>query len=227
MNRHASPALLRAVLVAAWLAALGAGPALAEQPPGAAKASSPKAARSARPQWSELTTSQQAALRPLAKLWNGLGEAHKRKWLALSVNFTRMSPAEQATLHSRMTEWSTLSARQRAQARLNFAEVKRLAPPDERKAKWQAYQALSVEERHRLAESAATLPASAAMPVRPVPVRKLAPVPAGAIAHPRSAPRIQLDPPATSGPLLAPMPATAEAASPAPPAASAAGTPVR
>ena len=48
-----------------------------------------------------------------------------------------------------MTEWAALSPQQRAQARLNFAEIKRL-PADERKAKWEAYQALQPEEKRKL-----------------------------------------------------------------------------
>ena len=52
-----------------------------------------------------------------------------------------MSGAEQAKLHSRMTEWAALSPQQRTQARLNFAETKQLSP-DDKKAKWEAYQAL-------------------------------------------------------------------------------------
>ncbi len=198
---------LRAAVLAACLLAFGGGTAALAGPPspGPAKAGGTKPARAAaRPLWHELTADQQAALHPLAKLWNSLGEAHKRKWLALSGNFSRMSAEEQATLHSRMTEWSTLSPRQRARARLNFAEIRRLAPPDERKAKWEAYQALSEEERRRLAASAAAVPATTAMPVRPVPARKLAPVPADALHDPRSAPRIQLEPPPVQGPLLAP-----------------------
>jgi len=231
MSRLPLRSLPRAALLAAWLlGALGmAVPALAEQPPqgAAVKAASPKSARTAaaRPLWSELSATQQAALRPLAKHWNGLSEAHKRKWLVLSRNFEKMNAAEQATLHSRMTDWSTLSARQRAQARLNFAEVKRLAPPDERKAKWEAYQALSEEERRALAASAATAPATTALPVRPVPVRKLAPVPADAVLHPRNSPRIQLTPPAQPGPLLAPTPAAAEAMVPVPASSATAATP--
>ena len=48
-----------------------------------------------------------------------------------------------------MTEWVALSPNQRSEARLNFAEARKL-PPEEKKAKWQAYQALSAEERQKL-----------------------------------------------------------------------------
>ena len=73
-------------------------------------------------------------------------------------------------LHSRMSEWAALSNQQRAQARLNFADVKRL-PADERKAKWEAYQALSEEEKRELAASAHGATPGAAPPIRPVPAR--------------------------------------------------------
>ncbi|MGJ7496368.1 DUF3106 domain-containing protein [Variovorax sp. RT4R15] len=164
-----------------------------------------------KPLWATLTAEQQAALKPLAPHWNGISEPHKRKWLALSRNYGSMKPEDQVTLHSRMTEWAGLSAHERALARLNFAEVKRL-PVDERKAKWEAYQALSEEERRKLAESARVRPASAALPIRPVPARKLAPVPAIPMASAKGehTPRIQLAPPATPvAPVAAaPVPAT-------------------
>ena len=64
-----------------------------------------------------------------------------------------MSGAEQDKLHSRMSEWAALSPQQRTQARLNFGETKRLSP-DDKKAKWEAYQALPAEEKRKLAASA-------------------------------------------------------------------------
>lgn len=182
-----------------------------------AAAPSPKSRpAAAKPLWTDLTAAQQVALRPLAQHWNGLNDAHKRKWLALSRNYDRLSADEQATLHGRMAEWAGLSARDRAQARLNFAEVKRLAPADERKAKWEAYQALSEEERRKLAASAVAVPTTAALPLRPVPERKLAPVPDGALGQGHGGPRIQLAPPAAQPPLLAPVPPSAEAMFPQP-----------
>src|SRR5262249_51175770 len=39
------------------------------------------------PTWAELTPQQQQSLAPLAGTWRVLGEAHKRKWLALSHNY--------------------------------------------------------------------------------------------------------------------------------------------
>jgi hypothetical protein len=137
----------------------------------------PPARAEVKPTWAELTPPQQQALAPLAATWRTLGEAHKRKWLALSENFSTMSPPEQAVLHSRMTEWAALSPAQRNAARLNYAEARKVAP-SEKRAKWEAYQALPPEEKRRLAGTAAAKPTapSTAMAVRPVP-QQLAKVP--------------------------------------------------
>jgi hypothetical protein len=132
----------------------------------------------AQPSWTTLTPGQQAALAPLSGTWRSLGEAHKRKWIALSENFFIMQPAEQARLHSRMTEWAALSPQQRTLARLNYAEAQKVAPTDKR-AKWEAYQALPPEEKSKLAAGAAAKPAPppTAAAVKPVPQQKLATIP--------------------------------------------------
>ncbi|RIX84637.1 DUF3106 domain-containing protein [Acidovorax cavernicola] len=140
-------------------------------------AASPKAVATTKPLWSDLTAEQQLSLKPLAAHWNTLNIGQKRKWLALSRNYANMPADDQVTLHSRMIEWAALSNQQRAQARLNFAEVKRV-PADERKLKWEQYQALSEEEKRKLAERAPPKPRGAALPVRPVSAQKLVPVPA-------------------------------------------------
>ncbi len=146
-----------------------------------------------RPLWKELSPSQQQALLPLALHWDSLSSGHKRKWLALSRNHNKLSPAEQAKLHSRMSDWAGLSQQERAQARFNFDEVKQI-PSDERKAKWEAYQALSEKERRALAERATAAHApGATATARPVPQQKLAPVPANAVKMQHSA-RIELAP---------------------------------
>ncbi|WP_137893547.1 DUF3106 domain-containing protein, partial [Ramlibacter sp. 2FC] len=166
------PAPLLACLAAL---ALASGLAAAQPVPPAKPASAaagPGASVKPAPGWNALSAGQKQALRPLAGTWNSLSDQQQRKWLALSRNFAAMSPAEQDTLHSRMTEWAALSPLQRSQARLNFAETRKL-PADEKKAKWEAYQALSPEERHKLASRTAK-PAGAALAVRPVPPQKLA-----------------------------------------------------
>lgn len=131
-----------------------------------------------KPTWAELTPAQQQALAPLTGTWRVLGEAHKRKWLALSENFATMPPAEQSRLHSRMTEWAALSPQQRTLARLNFAEAQKVDPATDKRAKWEAYQALPAEEKRKLAAAAAKTPAPpTAAAVKPVPQQKLAKIP--------------------------------------------------
>jgi hypothetical protein len=84
-----------------------------------------------------------------------------------------MPPGEQAKLHSRMAEWAALSPQQRTQARLNFAEAKAL-PPDDKRAKWEAYQALPPEEKRKLAAGAGKPVPPTAAAVQPVQQQKLA-----------------------------------------------------
>lgn len=130
----------------------------------------------AKPTWQDLTPAQQQSLKPLAANWGGIGEGQKRKWLALSKNYPSLPAPEQAKIHSRMTEWVSLTQEQRTQARLNFAETKKLSP-SEKNANWQAYQALSPEDRQKLTDNATPKPAGAAAAVKPVAPQRLATVP--------------------------------------------------
>lgn len=151
------------------------------------------------PSWAELTPMQKQALEPLALNWNTtISEVQKRKWLQISKNFPALPPQEQATLHSRMREWVSLSPQQRSQARLNFGKTKELSKeltPEEKKAKWQDYQALSAEERQKLMVKARPKPTGAATAVKPVAPQKLATVPSLA-SKPgtRPVPKIALSP---------------------------------
>jgi hypothetical protein len=128
------------------------------------------------PKWSELTPAQQLALKPLLANWDSLSEARKRKWLAMSNNYAQMSNAEQSKLQSRMTEWVTLSAQQRNQARLNYVQARTISPT-EKQAKWEAYQALSPEEKRVLATKAPAVTKGAAPAVKPVAPQQLTVVP--------------------------------------------------
>lgn len=134
-----------------------------------------------KPTWQELSPAQRISLKPLAANWNGLGEGQKRKWIAIARNYPNLSPAEQATIHSRMTEWVSLSREQRAVARLNFAESKQLTAP-QKAATWQEYQALSPDEKKSLANLAAPKPAGAALATKPVAPKKLATIPASQLS---------------------------------------------
>lgn len=149
-----------------------------------------------KPVWAELTVQQQQALRPLAPGWDTINETQKRKWIEVSRNYPALSLEGQVTMHSRMTEWVGLSPQQRALARLNFARTKELSKEltsEEKKAKWQSYQALSPDEKQKLAAAASPKPTGAATAVKPVPAQKLA-----AIA-PASAPRAKVMQPVQTG----------------------------
>lgn len=128
------------------------------------------------PRWQELNPVQQRSLAPLAGTWDSLTDGHKRKWLALAQGYPGWSPEEQTKLHSRMAEWAALSPKDRERARLNFAETKKIAPAD-RSANWDAYQALTPEERKKLADGAPKKPAGAAFAPKPVSPQKMADVP--------------------------------------------------
>ena len=181
-------------------AGAASAPAAAHTPSGKGTKVAQGSRRETQPAWTDLGAEQRAALQPLAGTWATLSEAQKRKWIAMSRNFDRMSPEEKAKLHSRMNDWVMLSPQQRAQARLNFGETRSLSA-DDRKAKWEAYQALSAEEKRKLAAGAnARAPATAAA-VKPVPAQRLANVPRG--ERGAKSPRI------ASGPADEPQPVAA------------------
>ena len=212
--------LLALAAPASWALALAqAQPAPGAAPsairPAAVKltqaASTAKApAEATKPGWAALTGPQQQALAPLKGTWDTIREAQKRKWLALSQNYPKLPAAEQAVMHSRMTEWVALSPQQRTQARFNFAETKKLAP-DDKKAKWEAYQALPPEEKRKLAADAPAKTPGTTAAVKPVPAQKLATVPKP--SRDAKAPRIAAGSQSDAGfPLPLPGPAGAPAA---------------
>jgi hypothetical protein len=137
------------------------------------------ATASAGPQWADLSHTQQEALLPLAPGWNELSEVRKRKWIALARNFRHLSSDERAKLQERMTEWVALSSQARIQARLNYAQTNRLLNQDDKRAQWEAYKALSDEERQKLVSKAPGRPMGAAPPIKPVSEHKLTTVPLG------------------------------------------------
>lgn len=79
----------------------------------------------AKPTWQNLTREQQVSLGPLEAIWSSLSEAQRRKWLLLAAGYAQRPSLEQATLHSRMTEWAGLSQSQRAKFHLNSASLER------------------------------------------------------------------------------------------------------
>ncbi len=152
-----------------------AASALRPSSPGLAKPARPTKALTG-PSWQELKPAQQLSLKPLAANWSTMADAEKRKWIAVAANYAKLTPLEQAKMHSRMTEWSSLSQQQRTQARLNFARSKPLTPT-QKTATWQAYQALSPEEKKRLVSAAPAKPKGGAIATKPVPPQKLAKIP--------------------------------------------------
>ena len=203
-----------------------APPASAVAPPPAAEPQPPRAQartatpaqprREARPQasgaspaWSELSAAQQQALAPLQGTWPKLSAARKRKWLALSRNIAGMPEQERALLHSRMREWATLTPQQRTQARLNFGESKQL-PAADKKALWEAYQALPPDEKRKLAAGAAAAkpaapPTAAAVQPQPTPLRGAAGTGAA-----KARPRIAASPDQLDHNTLLPQPGAAQ-----------------
>jgi hypothetical protein len=109
-------------------------------------------AQASGPRWGELSSHQREILLPLQERWAMIGSVQKRRWIALADGFDKLSEREQQKLHDRMEAWSGLSAAQRNQARLNFAITNKLAT--DKQAQWEAYQALSDEEKRLLAARA-------------------------------------------------------------------------
>lgn len=103
--------------------------------------------------WASLSPAQKTALAPLAADWASIDAARRQKWLEVAAKFPSMPADERARVQARMADWARLSPTERAGARLQFQEVRKL-PAEERQAKWQAYQALSPEERSTLAQRA-------------------------------------------------------------------------
>ena len=126
--------------------------------------------------WNTLSPDQKIALAPLEATWRQLSAGHQRKWIALSANHPQMTADEKDKLQARMVQWAALSPKQREQARLNFANTKKI-PSDGRAATWETYQALSDEEKKAFAQSAPKKPSGAAVAAKPVPAKKLAEVP--------------------------------------------------
>lgn len=146
-------------------------------PPAGPSATPPSASNSS---WQSLKGSQKKALAPLAPHWAQISHAQRNKWLAMSNNFYNLSNKEQAILHERMADWASLSPQQRAQARLNFNQTKTLGA-DAKKTQWEAYQALSPEDRKKLAAQQTTGIQGAATASQASSPRKIIPLPGKSI----------------------------------------------
>lgn len=185
-STSAAGRLGRSSVLAIAMLVIGLGTALASTPTFGVRAT-PSATRSpatvsARPDWNELTPQQKETLRPLSQAWPSMSEIQRRKWIEMTKTYPSMPSAEQAKIRTRMTEWVALSPQQRSQARLNFGKAQDLSA-SERKARWEAYQALSPEERQKLRAEADPKPKGAALAIKPVPPDRLAKVPPPTSRH--------------------------------------------
>lgn len=145
-----------------------------------APAGAARAPQASQPAWKDLSPAQQKALAPLEAQWPTINTSRKAKWIEVSKNYASLPPAEQAKLHTRMSDWTALSPQERAQARQNFAQNQALTnglTPEQRNAQWQAYQLLSPEEKSKLAASSPKPPAGPAVALRPADPLKSSPPP--------------------------------------------------
>ena len=154
-----------ALLCACWFGLTTSCPPAAAQAAAAPKAVA-KAPAEHGVRWQELKPAQQASLKPLEREWAGIDAVRKQKWLELSARFPKMTPAEQARIQERMAEWAKLTPQERGQARLHYQEAKQL-PAQDRQERWNAYQALTPEQKEQLAARAAPSAEAARKPLPP------------------------------------------------------------
>ena len=129
--------------------------------------------------WGTLSVQQRTTLAPLATEWLRLPPAVQHKWIEIANRLPSMPADQQQRVQERMREWARLSPEQRTEARLNFQQSRQLGGAD-KQARWEAYQALSVEERQALgakarAASAPTMASSPTHALRKAPLGAMAP----------------------------------------------------
>lgn len=212
-RRLGSPASAVVLVVSLFCTSLWSAQGASAPTQATAKASPEQGVR-----WADMKPAQQTTLKPLERDWAAISSPQKQKWLELSTRFPTMTPAEQGRVQERMSEWARMTPQQRGQARLNFQDAKQV-PTQDRQARWDAYQALSPEEKQRLAARAVpaasapgtgatrapgTTPTRVAKPGRDVPQAKSNIVPNPALATQRTviAPTVvQAGPGATTTPV--------------------------
>lgn len=114
--------------------------------------------------WSSLTPAQQKVLAPLERDWIGIDAPRRQKWVEVASRFPQMPADEQKRVQERMASWSRLSPQERSNARLNFQESRQQLSPDDRKARWEAYQALPPEQRRQLASQSTAAATGSSLP---------------------------------------------------------------
>lgn len=110
------------------------------------------------PTWRSLSAEQRSVLKPLERDWSTIDTSRKQKWTEIAARYPKLPPDEQKRISDRMSAWARMTPTERGQARLNYQEARQVTP-QERQARWQAYQALSPEEKSRLANR--SVPAAA------------------------------------------------------------------
>lgn len=117
-------------------------------------ATSQAAAQNTAPAWAQLPAVEQRALEPLQAQWPSMDSARRQKWREIAQRYPKLPIEQQERLRSRMVEWAAMSPDERGSARLRFEESKLLLPTEERRARWEAYQALPEEQRQQLLNKA-------------------------------------------------------------------------
>ena len=170
--------------------------------------------------WARLSAYERAALAPLAEQWGQISETQRSKWLTIARNFDQLSPAEQQVMQARMKEWVKLSPTQRNQARLNFNTLQGVSK-DEKKTRWDAYQALTEAEKRNLSAGVLSPTRTAAPSPKPTASDRLVQptvrsVPAAALPPRAPIDKNTLLPVPTPASSELPLPASAPAPAPTP-----------
>lgn len=100
--------------------------------------------------WTSLSSGQKQVLSPLAAQWPRMDAMSQEKWLRLADRYPSLPPEAQHRVMARMHQWARLPDSERGQARLRYQQARQISP-QELQQRWQAYQALSEQERHELA----------------------------------------------------------------------------
>lgn len=150
----AAPLLGAAFVVSAQTPAPAVEPASAAALPAPLPSAPKPTALTLAPSWSGLTPAQRVILAPLEQEWHQLGPDRRLKWLEVANRMPDLPVEEQARMQERMRDWARLSPKERSLARIGF-QAARQVDADERRAKWEAYQALPLERRAELAQQGA------------------------------------------------------------------------
>jgi Protein of unknown function (DUF3106) len=100
--------------------------------------------------WASLSAAQKQVLSPLADQWQRMDAMSQEKWLRVADRYPSLPAASQQRVMNRMQKWARLPDSERGQARVRYQQARQLSP-QELQERWQAYQALSPEERQDLA----------------------------------------------------------------------------